>query len=50
MFNQVEKILALEDDHEKAQKEKEALVRDIVKNLPLHATNCCGAIMAMVTQ
>jgi RNA polymerase sigma factor (sigma-70 family) len=30
----VEKILALEDDHEKAQKEKEALVRDIVKNLP----------------
>lgn len=31
---QVEKILSLENDSEKAQKEKEALVRDIVKNLP----------------
>lgn len=31
---QVDKILALEDDSEKAQKEKEALVREIVKNLP----------------
>lgn len=31
---QVEKILSLEDDCENAQKEKEALVRDIVKNLP----------------
>ena len=32
--DQVEKILSLEDDGEKAQKEKEALVREIVKNLP----------------
>ena len=32
--NQVEKILSLEDAHENIQKEKEALVRDIVKNLP----------------
>ena len=31
---QVDKILALEEDNENAQKEKEALVRDIVKNLP----------------
>lgn len=31
---QVDKILALEDDSEKAQKEKEALVREIVKDLP----------------
>ena len=31
---QVDKILALEDDSEKAQKEKEAMVRDIVKDLP----------------
>jgi RNA polymerase sigma factor (sigma-70 family) len=31
---QVDKILALEDDSENAQKEKEALVRDIVKDLP----------------
>ena len=31
---QVEKILSMDDDYEKAQKEKEALVRDIVKNLP----------------
>jgi RNA polymerase sigma factor (sigma-70 family) len=31
---QVEKILSMDDDYENAQKEKEALVRDIVKNLP----------------
>lgn len=31
---QVDEILALEDDSEKVQKEKEALVREIVKNLP----------------
>ena len=31
---QVEKILSMDDDYEKAQKEKEALVRDLVKNLP----------------
>ena len=31
---QVDKILALEDDSENAQKEKEALVREIVKDLP----------------
>ena len=31
---QVDKILALENDSEKAQKEKEALVREIVKDLP----------------
>lgn len=33
-MEQVDKILALEDDDEKAQKEKEALVREIVNNLP----------------
>lgn len=32
--DQVERILSLEDAHENIQKEKEALVRDIVKNLP----------------
>lgn len=32
--DQVEKILSLEDTSENIQKEKEALVRDIVKNLP----------------
>lgn len=32
--DQVEKILSLENTHENIQKEKEALVRDIVKNLP----------------
>ena len=31
---QVEKILSMDDDNENAQKEKEALVRDIVRNLP----------------
>lgn len=31
---QVEKILSLENESENAQKEKEALVRDIVKDLP----------------
>lgn len=31
---QVDKILALEEDSENAQKEKESLVREIVKNLP----------------
>ena len=31
---QVDKILALENDSEKVQKEKEALVREIVKDLP----------------
>lgn len=33
-MEQVDKILALEDDGERAQKEKEALVREIVNNLP----------------
>ena len=32
--DQVERILSLEDARENVQKEKEALVRDIVKNLP----------------
>lgn len=32
--NQVDKILLMEDDEENAQKEKEALVRDIVRDLP----------------
>lgn len=32
--DQVERILSLEDARENIQKEKEALVRDIVKNLP----------------
>ncbi len=32
--DQVERILSLEDAQENVQKEKEALVRDIVKNLP----------------
>lgn len=32
--DQVERILSLEDAHENIQKEKESLVREIVKNLP----------------
>lgn len=32
--DQVERILSLEETHENVQKEKEELVRDIVKNLP----------------
>ena len=31
---QVEKILSMDDDYENAQKEKEDLVREIVKDLP----------------